>query len=185
MMAQLHPRLTHPSRREPGRNGGSLGLQGALGPHQEGSGLSLELPRRELVYLRVGFVPPWATGVGDREALEPSVPGQPYLVDEAVHEPHVHPADICSKAGQGVLRAYRPCQKPISGPCTATLRGGGHAVHGPAQPELTPGRPQEKANEACRKPTPRSSHGTAPLGGATVVLTCPFNLGRALPRMCL
>lgn len=83
MMAQLHPRLTHPSRREPGRNGGSLGLQGALGPHQEGSGLSLELPRRELVYLRVGFVPPWATGVGDREALEPSVPGQPYLVDEA------------------------------------------------------------------------------------------------------
>ena len=55
--------------------------------HQEGSGCPLGLLGRDLAYLRVGFVPPWATGVGDREALEPSVPGQPYLVDEALHEP--------------------------------------------------------------------------------------------------
>lgn len=57
------------------------------GPTRRALGCPSGLLRRVLAYLRVGFVPPWASGVGDREALEPSVPGQPYLVDEALHEP--------------------------------------------------------------------------------------------------
>lgn len=40
-------------------------------PTRRALGCPSGLPRRELVYLRVGFVPPWATGVGDREAWNP------------------------------------------------------------------------------------------------------------------